>query len=110
MISSRRNLKHLLMLATMCFLLLLTSCGVYSKVPAVTPGDGQWEGPLLDQADLDQVQIVLVPQERTIVLGLDEVDADLATLLAYNTQTNDQRPMLKEENTDFVLVIRNQEQ
>ncbi|MDT4761735.1 hypothetical protein [Sphaerochaeta sp. PS] len=64
-------------------LLFLSGCGVYSKVPPVNPKDmPTWSGPLVENADLDNVKIYIKPNQRTIVLNMEELDGDLRILLS----------------------------
>ena len=64
-------------------LLILPSCGVYSKVPPVNPEQAPvWSGPLLGDADMENVRIYIKPNQRTITLNMDDLDGDLRFLLA----------------------------
>lgn len=64
-------------------LLVLPSCGVYSKVPPVNPDEMPlWSGPLLEDADMEHVRIYIKPNQRTITLNMEDLDGDLRILLA----------------------------
>ncbi len=104
---NRHALLHILALVSLCTL-LFSGCGVYSKIPPVNPDQSQWEGPLLDQADMEHVEIVVKPKDTTIVLNLNELDADLSLLLAYIGEQENQHIRTIGESGDFVLVIQKQ--
>jgi hypothetical protein len=92
------------------YTLLLTGCGVYSKIPPVNPDQSEWEGPLLDQADMEHVQIVVKPRDTTIVLSLEDLDADLSLLTtAYLAEKGNQMVPPAQETSEFVLVIQKQQ-
>ena len=63
-------------------LLVLPSCGVYSKVPPVNPDEAPvWTGPLLGEAEMENVRIYIKPNQRTITLNMEDLDGDLRLLL-----------------------------
>lgn len=101
--------QHSIALLILCTL-LLSGCGVYSKVPPVNPQEQQWEGPLLDQADMEDVQIVVKPRDKTIVLNLDELDADLSLLSEYIDTKENQHTIPVNDMSDYVLVIQKQQE
>ncbi|NCC63426.1 MAG: hypothetical protein EOM15_02065 [Spirochaetia bacterium] len=108
----RRIRLHLYVYLVSASFLLLSSCGVYSKTAPINPDKNHWEGPLLDQADMENVQIVLKPHERSITLNLEDLDADLSLLMQY---FHSNRPDFIEEyvfqSTDagnYTLVITKQ--
>lgn len=99
-------------------LLLLPGCGVYSKVPPVNPEeDPGWSGPLLENADMENVKIYIKPNQRTITLNMEDLDGDLKILLAeYEASKSDvvqdSQDMVVEElsvkvpqSGNYVLVI-----
>ncbi|MGE4584532.1 MAG: hypothetical protein AB7C91_07785 [Sphaerochaeta sp.] len=94
-------------------LLSLTGCGVYSKVPPINPDNQQWEGPLLDQADMEHVQVIVQPQQTSIVLNLKDLDADLSVLFNYlGTDSPEQvgsYTFTTKTKGDYVLVIQKTE-
>lgn len=109
---TKMPLRLLLCFFVMSFL-LLSSCGVYSKVPPINPEHSEWEGPLLDQADIENVRIVVKPHERSITLNLKDLDADVSLILQY---VQDNRPDLLQQYTfktsdsgHYILVISKQE-
>lgn len=106
----------------LCFLLasllFLPSCGVYSKVPPVNPEETPvWSGPLLGDADMENVRIYIKPKQRTITLNMDDLDGDLRFLLAEydesRSEADDDREVFVVEelsvnipqNGNYVLVI-----
>lgn len=108
----------ILLCSLLLFLFLLTGCGVYSKVPPVNPDETpNWSGPLLQDADMENVRIYIRPNKRTITLDMESLDGDLRILLAeYNESNNDfeggnQEMMLEElsvkipQSGNYVLVI-----
>ncbi|MBI9096586.1 MAG: hypothetical protein JEY71_17125 [Sphaerochaeta sp.] len=99
-------------------LLLLPSCGVYSKAPPVNPEEASgWSGPLLEDADMENVRIYIKPNQRTITLNMENLDGDLRILLAeYKASKSevvqDSQDMVVEElsvkvpqSGNYVLVI-----
>lgn len=102
--------QHTIALACLCALFLLGGCGVYSKVAAVNPEQQEWEGPLLDQADMEHVQIIVKPRETTIVLKLDDDNADLSLLLGYASYGENQHTITVNDAGGYVLVIQKQEE
>lgn len=105
----KHAIRHMFALLFFCTL-LLSGCGVYSKVPPVNPDQSEWEGPLLDQADMEHVQIIVKPRDTTIVLNLDELDADMALLLAYLGEKENQHIQPVQESGEFMLVIQKQQE
>lgn len=101
--------QHSVIVLVVCAL-LLCGCGVYSKVPPVTPQAQEWEGPLLDQADMEHVVIVVKPREKTIVLNLDELDADLSLLSTYIDTKENQLTLPVNDKGEYVLVIQKQQE
>ncbi len=99
-------------------LLFLTSCGVYSKIPPVNPDEPfVWSGPLLEDADMENVRIYIKPNQRTITLNMDDLDGDLRVLLSEydknKTEADDDSESLVVEELsvkipqsgNYVLVI-----
>ncbi|MFA6731648.1 MAG: hypothetical protein WCS07_02800 [Sphaerochaeta sp.] len=86
-----------------------TGCGVYSKVPAVQPQGQEWEGPLLDQADMEHIQVTVKARKTSVTLNLEELDADLPLLLTYAKQAEQTSSPDDELEADYILVIAKQE-
>jgi len=105
---NKHAIQYKFALLALCTL-LLTGCGVYSKIPPVNPDQSEWEGPLLDQADMEHVQIVVKPRDTTIVLSLEDLDADLSLLTAYFAEKGNQMVPPAQETSEFVLVIQKQQ-
>ncbi|ADY13448.1 hypothetical protein [Sphaerochaeta globosa] len=108
-----RSISHIRQHSVAVFIvcsLLLSGCGVYSKVPSVTPQAQEWEGPLLDRADMEHVHIVVKPREKTIVLNLDELDADLSLLSTYIDTKENQHTLPVSDRGEYVLVIQKQQE
>lgn len=105
---NKHAIQYKFALLALCTL-LLTGCGVYSKIPPVNPDQSEWEGPLLDQADMEHVQIVVKPRDTTIVLSLEDLDADLSLLTAYLAEKGNQMVPQAQETSEFVLVIQKQQ-
>ncbi len=79
----KRTRQGLVPCCLLISLLFFSSCGVYSKVPPVNPDlDSGWSGPLLEEADMENVRIYIKPNQRTITLNMDDLDGDLRLLLA----------------------------
>lgn len=107
-------------LALSTSLLFLSGCGVYSKAPPVNPEQNQWEGPLLDSNDLDHVQIYVKPSQKTIVLNLSDLNADLRMFLSLYQHTENQNldnaALLEQfvvdipQTGDYVLIIEKDSQ
>lgn len=71
-----------MILCLLLSLFFLPSCGVYSKVPPVNPNETPvWSGPLLENADMEDVRIYIKPNQRTITLNMEDLDGDLKVLL-----------------------------
>ncbi|NLE15200.1 MAG: hypothetical protein GX626_04950 [Spirochaetales bacterium] len=102
---NKHAIQYKFALLALCTL-LLTGCGVYSKVPPVNPDQSEWEGPLLDKADMEHVQIVVKSRDTTIVLSLEDLDADLSLLAAYLSEPENQKAPPAQETGEFVLVIQ----
>ena len=89
----RQICTHIRQSIGLCFLLflmlVLTGCGVYSKAAPVNPEETLlWSGPLLDEADMENVRIFIQPNQHTITLNMEDIDGDLRILLAeYDTNT-----------------------
>lgn len=64
-------------------LLFFPGCGVYSKVPPVNPDASPvWSGTLLEDADMENVRVIIKPNQRTITLNMEDLDGELRVLLA----------------------------
>lgn len=94
--------------------LVLTSCGVYSKVPPVNPEEmPNWSGPLVADADMEHVRIYIKGGQRTITLNMEDLNEDLRLLLAeYDQSKGETQGMVMEElsvnvpqSGNYVLVI-----
>lgn len=106
----RTRAHQFTLLCILTFLLLFTTgCGVYSKVPAVQPEGQEWEGPLLDQADMQHIQVTVKARKPTVTLNLEELDADLPLLLTYVKQAEESSSPHDELEADYTLVIAKQE-
>ncbi len=91
-------------------LLLSTGCGVYSKVPPINPETDQWEGPLLEGTDLENVQITIQPEQKSIILNLKDIDADLSVILQYLEENQKiEHTFAVNEQGSYVLVLQKQE-
>ncbi len=106
--------SRLVQFMSICLLLgtitLVSSCGVYSKTPAVNPDEQHWEGPLLDGKEMEDVQITIKPQQKAIVINLDELDIDSDVLMQYlRAQESKQQTFTVEESDSYILLIRKQD-
>ncbi len=98
------------LLCIVAFLLFFgTGCGVYSKVPAVQPQGQEWEGPLLDQADMEHIKVTVKARKTSVTLNLEELDADLPLLMTYVRQAEQTSSPDDELEADYILVIAKQE-
>ena len=89
---------------------LVSSCGVYSKTPAINPDEEHWEGPLLDGTEMEDVQITIKPQQKAIVINLEDLDVDPAVLMQYLRAKESQYQSFSVEASDsYVLVIKKQD-
>lgn len=91
-IKSLRTVAKLgIVLCSLLSLLLLPGCGVYSKAPPVNPEEiPLWSGPLVHDADMENVRIYIKPNHRTITLDMEGLDADVRVLLAeYEANAGD---------------------
>lgn len=105
---------RILQIMSICLLLgtmtLVSSCGVYSKTPAINPDEEHWEGPLLAGNEMDDVQITIKPAQKSIVLNLEDLDTDLSVILQYlKTQEAKQQTFTVEDTGSYVLVIKKQD-
>jgi len=113
-----RTRQGIVLCCLLVSLLFLPSCGVYSKVPPVNPDEAPvWSGPLLEDADMENVRIYIKPNQRTIILNMDDLDGDLRVLLAEYDENKseaeeDSEALVVEElsvnvpqNENYVLVI-----
>ncbi len=101
--NKRTTTTHILQGIALCCLLLsllfLPGCGVYSKVPPVNPDDPPvWSGPLLEDADMENVRVFIKPNQRTIFLNMEDLDGDLRVLLSEYDEN-------KGESDDDTLVV-----
>ena len=95
-------------------LLFFPGCGVYSKVPPVNPDASPvWSGTLLEDADMENVRVIIKPNQRTITLNMEDLNEDLRLLLAeYDQSKGETQGMVMEElsvnvpqSGNYVLVI-----
>ncbi|NLK06679.1 MAG: hypothetical protein GX315_09980 [Spirochaetales bacterium] len=106
----RTRYSQFLLLGILPLLLFFsTGCGVYSKVPAVQPEGQEWEGPLLDQADMEDIQVTLKARKNSVTLNLEELDADLQLLLTYANQAEETSSSNNELESEYILVISKKE-
>ncbi len=74
--------QRLFLCCLLASLLFLSGCGVYSKVPPVNPVDPPvWSGPLLEDADMENVRVYIKANQRTITLNMEDLDGELKILL-----------------------------
>ncbi|MBG0766145.1 MAG: hypothetical protein PWP25_885 [Sphaerochaeta sp.] len=89
---------------------LVSSCGVYSKTPAINPDEQHWEGPLLDGTEMEDVQITIKPQQKAYIINLENLDVDSAVLMQYlRGQESQQQTFTVEEKDSYILVIKKQD-
>ncbi|MEA4859304.1 hypothetical protein SDC9_102365 [bioreactor metagenome] len=106
----RTRYSQFLLLGILSLLLFFsTGCGVYSKVPAVQPEGQGWEGPLLDQADMEDIQVTVKARKNSVTLNLEELDADLPLLLTYINQAEETSSSNNELGSEYILVIAKKE-
>ena len=115
--TTTRTRQGIALCCLLASLLFLPGCGVYSKVPPVNPDEAPvWSGPLLGDADMENVRIYIKAKQRTITLNLDDLDGDLRFLLAEYDESrgedDDAAAFVVEElsvnipqNGNYVLVI-----
>ncbi|MGH0053056.1 MAG: hypothetical protein ACQ5SW_06685 [Sphaerochaetaceae bacterium] len=91
-------------------ILVATSCSAYSKTPAINPDEQHWEGPLLDGTDMEDVQITIKPQQKSVVLNMEDLDTDLSVLMQYlSTGESQEHTFTVEDAGSYILVIKKQE-
>lgn len=107
-------LRYILRSGVICSLLIalmvLTSCGVYSKAPAIIPDtSATWEGPLLGESDLDNITVTMHSTPRSISFPLEAFDEDLLhELTGYEdfSTPSEGYTIEKSQNNTYVLVIQ----
>lgn len=101
----RTGIKAGIGLCLLLALLVLPSCGVYSKAPPVNPEEiSLWSGPLVHDADMENVRIYIKANQRTITLNMEDLDGDVRILLAEYETNIGERETGSEDYPELLFV------
>lgn len=101
----RTGIKAGIGLCLLLALLVLPSCGVYSKPPPINPEEiPLWSGPLVHDADMENVRIYIKANQRTITLNMEDLDGDVRILLAEYETNIGERETGSEDYPELLFV------